>query len=676
MRIPAGENLGNATVQPMRGQNAIAPSSPTAASFGGGVAQAIDAAGQQVQQADQAAARRDQIEQERQRQIREAADKSKALTQMQKAQDDLEAKHADLIEGVRTGVVPKDKAKEEWGILSRDAMTPALEGTPTQHREVVQRDLERATARFDRQVGKAVTLRDQADIRGSINTILESTQRQYLTDPKGAEGRLTATLDSLGPYSGLDPAQLQETQQKWMEGTRYNRASVLVTEARRNNADLAKVEKLLSTDEFAALDPQRRAALNSQIETHRAQNDMRAEAAARRAQAAQEHRLRVAEAEVSAARMLYDEGKMLNESASAALLKATEGTPFAKLVPGMMREARGQTAFGMQPIQAQAEGLAQMRAELTKNGTDPDTEKRFSRLESIHKAKVAAFKDNPLKALVDYGLTDQIPPIDASSIAGVVASLEQRMGVVALAEAQTPKGSAPVSLFQPQEAAQVADALAVLPVGDQAKALQQLTSAMGSKRASAFAKQVAPKDKAMSLAMQVDDPGTGELILRGARALREKTVKENNDVSSSPRALITKEIGEAFPSSTMREDMIEAATLASYGQISMGNRSTPKKALDAIGLNVVEFNDVQVPLPKGMDEGDLKASLKGSLPQVQAQASEGKIYVDGVPVAADVFAKQLPSAKLMYWARGSYVVKTGSGVATDANRKPIIIKVQ
>lgn len=676
MRIPAGENLGNATVQPARSGNPMAPSAPSAASFGGGVAQALVGAGQQVQQADQMAARRDQIEQERQAQIRDAADKSKALTQMQQAQDDLESKHADLVEGIRTGVVPKDKAREEWGILSRDSVGPALEGTPTQHREAVQRDLNRATARFDRQVGKAVTLRDQQDIRGSINTIRESTQRQYLTDPKGAEARWTATLESLGPYSGLDPAQLQETQQKWMEDTRYNKASTLVNGAKRSNAELANVEKMLSGDEFAALDPQRRAALTNQIETHRAQNDMRAEAAARRAQAAQEHRLRVAEAEVNAARMLTDEGKMLSESASAALLKATEGTPYAKLVPGMMREAKGQTAFGMQPLEAQAQGLAQMRSELTKNGTDPDSEKRFSRLESIHKAKVTAFKDNPLKALVDYGLTDQIPPIDTSSIAGVVASLEQRAGVVALAEAQTPKGSAPVSLFQPQEAAQVADALAVLPVGDQAKALQQLTNAMGAKRASAFAKQVAPKDKAMSLAMQVDDPGTGELILRGARALREKTVKENNDVYSSPRALITKEIGEAFPNPAMREDMIEAATLASYGQASMGNSSNVKKALSAVGVNVVKFNGAQLPLPKGMDDDALEDRLKASLPQVQAQASEGKIYVDGVPVAADVFAKQLPKAQLVYVSNGRYAVKTGSGVATDANRKPIIIKVQ
>ncbi len=676
MRIPAGENLGLASSQPVRQLNSAAPAQASADAFGGGVARAITGLGTQVRQLENEEARQARVEMERQAQIAEAADKSRALTQLQNAQDDLELKRDHLLEGVRTGEVPIDKANEDWGILSKDALTPALEGTPTQHREAVQRDLERYISRSQRDVTKAVTVKHQADIRTSIDTIFESTQRQYLTDPAKAEQRLTATIDSLGPYSGLTTEQIATAKQNWMEGTRFNKATTLVTAAKRSNAELSAVEKALSGEEFASLDPQRRAALAGQIETFKTQNEMRAEAAARRAQAAQEHKLKVAEAEINAARMLTDEGKMLNEAAAEKLMQATQGTPYAEVVPQMLREARGQTSFGMQSLDQQAQALDAYRSELTKNGTDADSEKRFARLETIYKAKEKSFKDNPMKALVDYGLVESIPPLDMSSIPAALNSLQQRVGLAALAETQKPKGMGPVSLLQPDEAPLLAEAISVLPIADQAKAAQQIVNAIGPKQASAFAKQVEGKDKALSLAMQVEDAGAAEMIMRGSRALREKSVKQDSSEYTSPRKQVVDIIGDAFPNEQMREDIIEAASLISYGQKSAGGNASVKKALQSLGVNVIKHNGSPLPIPKDMDDGDFEDRLDAALPQIKEQVEDGNVYLDGQPVAAEVFAKQLPNLKLRYVSKGRYAVETASGIATTAQRKPLIIKVQ
>jgi hypothetical protein len=681
MRIPAGENLGNITRQAVQTRRSGA--SPSARADLGGTAQALSGLGAQVMQADQAferrkeiAAEQDRVEIERQTRIREAADKASALSKMQDAQDALENQHLSLLDSIKTGETPKDKAIEDWGIVRKGVIESALKDVPAQFRETVSSDLNRSGSKLERQVGKAVTIRDQEDIRGSLKTIMESTQRQYMTDPVKAQSRLESSLESLGPYSGMGPDDIGNMRQGWMENTRLAKANLMINDARRSNKDLTQVESALQSEEFASLDPSRKVTLSSHIEGFKAQNDARAEAAARRAQAAQEHRLKVAESAVSAARMLTDQGKSLNEEATTQLIESVKGTPFAEVVPRMLREVSGQTAFGMRSLPEQQQALEAMRGDLVKNGTDPETEKRFNKLESIYKAKTDAFKSDPMQALVDYGLADNIPPVDMSSIPAAMKGLQERVGLVALAEAQMPKGSPAVSMARPEEAVQLANALGNLPLTEQAATLQQLTNTIGAKQSLALARQVAPKDKALSLAMQADSVATSELLLRGARAIQEKSVKEDNNVYSSPRVQITEQIGEAFPIPGMREDMIEAATLAVYGDMSTGGSGKVKKALKAVGINVANFNGAKIPLPKDMDEGDFEDRLATMGPQILEQSGGKPIMMDGMQVAPDVFAKQLPSAQLMYAGPGRYAVKTSSGIATDINRKPIIIRVK
>lgn len=681
MRIPSGENLGRMTTQAV--QTRRSGGSVSARSSFGGTADALISAGSQVMQADQAferrgeiAAEKDRVEMERQTRIREAADKATALSKMQEAQDALEGQYSTLADSIKTGETPKDKAMEDWGILSKGVMESALKDVPAQFRETVSGDLGRAKSKLERQVGKAVTIRDQEDIRGSLKTIVESTQRQYMTDPAKAQARLESSLESLGPYSGMGPDDIGNMKQAWVEGTRLAKAGSLINDARRDNRALSQVESMLNSDEFASLDPQRKITLSSQIEGFRAQNDSRAEAAARRAQAAQEHRMKIAESSVSAARMLTDQGKALSEEATAELIEATKGTPFAEVVPRMLREVSGQTAFGMRSLTEQRGALDALRADLVKSGTDVETEKRYSKLEAIHRAKTDAFKADPMQALVEYGLADNIPQVDMTSVPAAIDGLRQRAGLVALAEAQMPAGSPAVSMARPEEAMQLANALGNLPLTEQAATLQQLKGALGAKQSLALARQVAPKDKALSLAMQADSVATSELMLRGSRALQEKTVKEDNNVYSSPRVQIAELIGDAFPIPGLREDMIESATLAVYGDMATGGSGKVKKALKAVGINVADFNGSKIPLPKDMDEDDFEDRLATLGSQVIGQAGGKPIMMDGMQVAPEVFAKQLPSAQLMYAGPGRYAVKTSSGIATDINRKPIIIRVK
>lgn len=667
-RIPAGEQLGQRVAQPMRFSDAVTPGD----AFGSPVAEGVRHAAIDIQKQRDEEARHAQLQ-------AEAADKAAAVAAMTRARDGLAALHDDTVEGVRTGTIDKTKAADEWQQRTRDFMAGALEGVPAVHRGAVQADLDHQVATFSRGVRKSVELRDQQDVRSGINDTLEYTQRLYSTDPKAAEQLATETLRTLGPFSGMDPAAIQKAGQAWKEGTRYTKAYGMVNGARRDNAELDKVAAQLDTPEFEALDPQRKAQLLTQVEGFKVANVQRAEAEARRRQAEEERRLRHAEAQFNAANSILTTGKVLSDAYVQQVSQAVAGTPFDLAFKEALRQGPEQAAFGQQSLATMERLLSQTRAQLNVNGTDPATEKRLKQMETIRDQARKDYAEDPLLAAQERGVLPGVASLDTSSIAGLISTIGERTGQAALVAQQV--GGA-VSPLLRSEAESVVKILNVLPVDQRSSALAQLASAIGPQQAAALGHQMAPKDKALGIALGLAGDKTtagrytSEIVLKGAQAIKDKAVKEDNRALVGVRAAVAAEIGDAYIDQTLRERMIDAAVYAEYG-LQAESDSDPRRAVRLVTGGIVERNGRKVPLPRGMSASDFDKRIQQvTAVDIAPQLVDGKVYVSGTAMPAADFLAQVPNAALLHAGQGRYAVQTGAGLATNAAGRPLIIEVK
>lgn len=667
-RIPAGEQLGNVTARPQRFDEAVIPGG----AYGGAIGAAVTNIATDAQ-------RMQRIEDQRAQMLQEAADKAQAMQIMTKGRDALADLHDTTAEGVRDGTIDKTIAAGEWQTRSREAITAAMEGVPASHRESVQFDLEHQSSRFARGIGKAVEQRDQQDVRSGINDTLEYTQRLYATDPKAAEALATETLKSLGPFSGMDPAQIQKAGQAWKESTRYTKAYGLVNGARRSNADLDKVATQLEGEEFSAMDPQRKSQLLTTIEGFKVANVQKAEAAARHAQAVEERNLRHAESQFNAANTILTTGKVLSDAYVQQVSQAVAGTPYELAFKESLKQGPAQAAFGMQPLSVMERTLSQVRAQLNVNGTDPKTEKLVKQMETIRDQAKKDYAEDPLLAAQERGVLTAVAPLDTSSIAGLVSTIGERTAQASIVQQQT---GGPVSPLLKSEAESVGKILNALPVEQRSTAIAQLATAVGPQQASALGNQMAPKDKGLGIALSLAADRTtagryvSEIVLRGTQAIKDKAVKEDNKALVGVRAAVAAEIGDAYIDQALRERMIDAAVYAEYGLQAEGN-GDPRNAANLVTGGITERAGKKVPLPRGMKpaEFDKRISQVTSV-DIAAQLTDGKVYVSGTAMDPAEFLNGVPTAALIHAGQGKYAVQTGAGIATNANGRPLIIEVK
>lgn len=667
-RIPSAEGFGNVVSDPVQ----LDRRQTNADAYGAGIGRAV----QGISMDMLAEQRREQREAEL---TRDAADRAAAVRSVHGARDSLTAAHNEIIEMVRTGELPKEEAATRWQERAKEIGSAFTEGVSPKYLPDTTADIESQNAKFSRGVARAVTLRDQSDVRAGLDSTFEAAQRLYMKDPKAADAMVDGALAQMGPFSGLAPDQLGKQKQIWTENTRFAKASELITGARRDNKALDKVEKALSGDEFASLDPQRKVQLMTQIEGFRVSNIQRAEAEARRIQAAREHQLKEAESAYNAASGLVMSGKMLNPEYVAKITKATAGTPFADALPELLKQAPERSAFGMQPLSVMDATITQIRGSLNQQGTDPATEKRVAQLEHIRDQAKKDYAEDPLLAAQERGLVQSITPVSTRDLPSLLGTLAERTQQAAMVSQQVGQ---PVSPLLKTEAETVGKMLNLLPVEQRSTAIAQLAMTVGPQQAAALGKQMAPKDKAtgIALGMAGDKTSAGrytsELVLRGAQAIKDRAVKEDSAAITGIRARVAAEIGDAYPNQELRATMIEAATLAEYGLQSEGS-GDPSRAVRLVTGGLAERGGKKVPLPRGMTADDFDKRL-GALTaaNVRTALPDAKVYVSGRPLEQDAFLKAVPQAALIHAGQGRYAVQTGSGMATNAAGAPLILEIQ
>lgn len=651
--------------------------------FGGGIGESMQRAGQQMQQADEQERREQMMEQRQAMAVREAEQRSKALARLKMGQDDLLQAADEVGQGIASGQIAKEGAAQAWRDRVNEVTTATLADTPEDHRQAVQLDMAARANRLDRAVGQAVLKRGQADTRANIGQILESAGRQYMADPQGAESLALTTLRDLGPVAGMAPDEIAKTGQRWQETTRAAKGYSLITEARRDNKSLDVAISRINSDEFAALDPQRKAEILNQAEGFRVSNIQRSEAAARAAQARHEHMLRTAEAAYTAATGIVQTGKMLSPEYIQQLTTATAGTPFAQALPELLRQAPERSAFGMQSLQDMDRAILDERGRLNTGGTNPAAERRIQQLESIRDQARKDYEADPLPAAQERGLLGQITPLDTSNVQALVSGLSGRLDQAALVSQQTGRTESPLLKT---EAEQLGRSLSVLPVTERAAAVATLAGALGPKMAAAMGRQMSPKDDALGLALAMAGEKTtqgrytAELVLRGQQAKKDGTStkgsKQPEMVASKWGAAVAEYIGDSMPQG-VGDQVRNAAVLIAHGIASEQGGELSGKDLDraarlAVGGDVIEYNGRKVPLPAGIDEDALTKRMRN----VTAADTGGDVLAGGRRMTAAEFSAVARDAPLMAVGKGQYAPLVQGRPVLRADGTPLVIGVR
>lgn len=661
--IPMG-NFGQSVAQPQRATRAVANT---------GAAEALGQVAQTVQgiALDQMAAQT-RLDQE----AREVEAQTNAGRVRVKTINDASDLSDEISRGILDGTISKDKATEEWSARFKELTNGRLDGMDPRYAGPLQVAFEDLQARGLNGVRDTLTKRGQQDTQANLLTLGEEYQRMAAKDRPRAVLEYTAQLEAMGPKAGWGPEQIALKKQQFREGTAYTQATALVGSARDLNG-VRKAREALAGDSFADLDPQRRAQIEATLEGRETTYLQRQEIAAQRAQRQAEARLSRAEAAFKAGQSLIDAGIPLAPEEYDRLAATTSGTPFAGALQQLQTRAREVGGFAAQPIKAQQAALDQVNAQIAQQGASESLVKRRDSLQRVLEGSKNDIKEDPLRAGLQRGVITELPVIDTRSVDGFARSVGARMQQAQVV--QTWSGQ-PVSPLTSEEAQQLGQTLAALPVQQRASALATIGTQLGSQASAGLAAQIDKQDKALSLALQYGSSKTtagrytSELILKGQAAINNKVVKVEAVAVSGWRGQISKLVDGAYANERQAADVREAAYLITAGMAAEGDFDPARAVRLAAGGDIIEHNGKNIPIPAGVTQSDLEDRLRSLKPQdFASQTPGGVVRIGGQEATVDAFVKALPDAQLISIGKGRYAVQAGGRIVTNAQGRSITI---
>lgn len=681
-RIAAGMEFGQAVVQPARTQ-VVDPGPGVAA-----VASAVDrVASQQVAEGQQQMRQQDAEARQAAREAqaaREMAERGQAQARMIAMRDTLNDEVERIGQEVQEGRLQKTDAQKAWQERTAKLLADNIEGVPEVHRAAVTADVQAQTGRLTSKVGDIVRRRDQTDTLAAITQVQEYTQRLAVAEPDKARQIWLDTVEQLGPFAGLQPDQISKAKQGWIEGTSYTRAFTAVNAAKTDNKALAAVEKGINDN--PDLDPQRKATLLAQVEGYRSANEARALRQAQHAEIVAQRAQRQSDEAFNVLSGWALQGKAADPNAASALIAKLTPTA-AAAYRSMAAEIPARTAVAMLPLDTQAQQLDTLKARAV-TGTSQELEAEIKRREQVLSQARKDYTDDPLRAANERGvITSPLKPLNTSSIDGIAAGLADRAGQAQEVATITKR---PVSPLLSEEATKLGNILQALPVNQRAERLSQIAAVLPAGQAQALAQQMysgqTEGGKALGLALALGTQRTtygrtsAELALKGAEALKAKTIKEERTPVDGWRGQINTQLTNAFPNPQQAEMYGEAARLILAGLVAEGANGTEsdaKKAVRlAIGGSLVEHNGARIPVPAGLGAEDVRQRTETMKPaDLAPQLPDGRVYINRMPMDAAAFLAGLPSAQLQYAGRGRYHVVTGGTLAANAQGAPIVIEV-
>ncbi len=662
------------------------PTSASPLSYGSQVGQAIEQLGATAsgiatdEMREQARLR---AEQERQAaQQAEASARQRDLLAVQQGQDALRDAHDEVAEGVANGGIPKDQAAQVWQDRAKKIVADTTPNVRPQSQDLAVRELDGLQLRLGNGVRKAVLKRDQSDIQVGIDQTLEYQARQYGTDPAKATAMVDATLREMGPYSGLTPEALQRKGQTWRESTQYTQGFEAVSRARDSRAGLASAEKLIA--DLPDLDPQKRATLSDRIQAYRLHLDQKDEMAAARRQRELETRLKNAEAAYNVFTTQADKGTMLDPAYIDSAIQVTAGTPYQQGIVAMAKQAQESGGIAAQPVPVQRQLLTAIDAEIATNGRNPALDKRRQQIEKVLQGSEQDLQRDPLRAGLERGVITQLPPLQfQGGLEGLIPQLTTR---VQQADRVSTWAGRPVAPLTVEEAQNVSKFLTSQAPDQRARSIQALSQVVPPRQAQALAAMMDKDDRPTAIAFGLGasrttfDRPTAELVLKGADALKNKTVKEEKNAVDGWQGRINATLAGVYGNPEQTSMVADAARFILAGKVvegASGGDGDVRSAIDlAVGGKLSDVNGTQVVIPAGVQRKDLDARMRQyPADELAKQLPDGKVYVRGVPMESSQFLASLPSAQLRTVGRGRYAVVGGGSIITNSQGQPIVVEV-
>lgn len=655
MRIPVG-NFGNQVAQPAPGVNV-----PTGA-YVTGKAAAMQQAGQQI-----AGIGADLLE---------THSRARTLRQLTESKGALIGLQDEIARSIEAGELDPTKAQGTWEERSSKLMSDQLSKVAMGQRETVGAQLGELGQSLGFRVRDAASKRVQQNIGGELTALGISLERE--PDPATASQRYDQAVRAMGPSAGWNPSQIENNVNTFREKAYATKAYSLVNGARNSMADLNKVESMLNSEEFAALDPQRRAVLLNTTAGYKSALEQRAVAAAQRAEIAAARRDRQAAGTLAEVQQIAMQGKKLDPQYLARAADTMAGTPYEAAFKAAVSQAPAGTAFAMRPLPEQRAMLDGILAEGNRIGWTPTRQQMYDQHQKSYEASQREYKEDPLRAAVDRNVLPELAPLDVGGgIGGIVQGVQARLQQAQQVEVVAGR---PVSPFTSDEALQVASAFDALPPDQRATSIATLSKAVGTRTMSAIAAQLDSKDRTLALAAALGDqqrPNGGlvsEQVIRGEQAIQDKRVAQA-DVSRW-NSEIAAEVRNVFATPEMENAVIDAALrVRADADVRREGRSI-RNSIETVAGSIVDFNGGKIPLPLGMTESQFERGLTALTPESFAdQAPDGQVFVAGKAVPVADFVKGLPNAVLRHAGQGRYTVSSGTGFVLNQAGQPIIVGV-
>lgn len=597
---------------------------------------------------------------------------------------------ADALDGMRRdvldGKVPKDQAEEEWRTRSQALLEGRLNGVDPHYAGVMQAEFDGLQRAGANKVRDAVVQRDQHDTQANLMTLGEEYQRMAARDRPTAMAEYFAQIDAIAPRAGWQPDKIAQVKQQFREGTAYQQAFELVKMSGNDLASVKAGRELLNSDQFNDLDPQKRAALNAQLDGRETTLLQKQAIAEQRAANEAERRFKQAGAAFDTAQKLIDSGIPLAPDEYDRLAAATSGTPYASGLKALQENARQVGGFAAQPVNMQQKALDEVNAAIAQQGASEALVKRRDALQKVLDSSARDIKEDPLRAGLQRGVIKDLPPIDTSSIDGLTRSVSSRLQAASSVQVWAGR---PVSPLTSDEAKKLADTIKTLPVQQRSTAIATLANAIGPQASAGLAMQLqpakedaAPQDRALGLAFGYATAKTtygrytSELILKGQQALADKTVKIEKGAEFGWQAEIAKQVEGAYPNQQQAEAVKQAAYLITAGMASEGSPDVARAVRLAAGGDIVEVNGRKIPVKPGVDQNAVINRLRTITPDdFKAQAPDNKVRVGGAEVPLDSFVANLKDAQLVSAGGGRYNVLAGGRLVTNTAGQRVSLEV-
>ena len=404
-----------------------------------------------------------------------------------------------------------------------------------------------------------------------------------------------------------------------------------------------------------------------------------------KSQAEADARLREAEKTVKDLQSFTMQGLMVDPGYEREVRAAVAGTPFEKAASEFINLSYAGASFGSQTLPAQEARLKQWDAQAAAAGTNPEMAKLVASARQITQTQRAAYAENPWAAATRFGRAPDAGQATIGSPDQAVKVVAQRLALQPVVESYA--GGA-VSPLQPDEARDFATVVQSLPPNQRAETLGQIGAMLTAPRIQALADQLDKGSKPLALSLKLGAEGTtagrmvSELVLRGAQALSDKTVKLDDQALAGWRADIAAKVRGTLGDPKAEQDVIDSAFYVRAAQELEGiaapgfTRGIGSGAEDAIALVAgapIERAGVKTLLPRGMTADQFNTKTQAAMAPLAGQ----RLFVRGQPVPAESVALRLGGYGMRYNRGGYTPIVNNAPVTMDSSGSvPLVLRVQ